>query len=29
MFLSLQKEYPEVSFEAFLAKHNGSVKRVR
>lgn len=29
MFLSLQKEYPDVSFEAFLAKHNGSVKKIR
>ena len=28
-FLSLQKDYPEVSFEAFLAKPNGSVSRVR
>ena len=29
MFISLQKEYPNVSFEAFLAKHNGSVKKIR
>ena len=29
MFLSLQKDYPDVSFEAFLAKKNGSVSRVR
>jgi len=29
MFLSLQKDYPDVSFEAFLAKENGSVSRVR
>jgi len=29
MFLSLQKTYPDVSFEAFLAKPNGSVSRVR
>ena len=29
MFLSLQKEYSDVSFEAFLAKPNGSVSRVR
>ena len=29
MFLSLQKNYPDVSFEAFLAKPNGSVSRVR
>ena len=29
MFLSLQKDYPDVSFEAFLAKPNGSVSRVR
>ena len=29
VFLSLQKEYPDVSFEAFLAKPNGSVSRVR
>jgi hypothetical protein len=29
MFNSLQKEYPNVSFEAFLAKHNGSVKKIR
>ena len=28
-FLSLQKDYPNVSFEAFLAKSNGSVSRVR
>ena len=28
-FLSLQKDYPKVSFEAFLAKSNGSVSRVR
>ena len=28
-FLSLQKDYPGVSFEAFLAKSNGSVSRVR
>jgi len=28
-FLSLRNEYPEVSFEAFLAKTNGSVSRVR
>ena len=28
-FLSLQKDYPDVSFEAFLAKKNGSVSRVR
>ena len=28
-FLSLQKDYPNVSFEAFLAKPNGSVSRVR
>ena len=28
-FLSLQKDYPDVSFEAFLAKPNGSVSRVR
>ena len=28
-FLSLQKDYPDVSFEAFLAKSNGSVSRVR
>ena len=28
-FLSLQKDYPSVSFEAFLAKPNGSVSRVR
>ena len=28
-FLSLQKDYPGVSFEAFLAKPNGSVSRVR
>ena len=28
-FLSLQKDYPGVSFEAFLAKENGSVSRVR
>lgn len=29
IFLSLQKDYPDVSFEAFLAKENGSVSRVR
>ena len=29
MFLSLQKDYPDVSFEAVLAKPNGSVSRVR
>ena len=29
MFLSLQKDYPDVSFEAFLAKENGSVSRVK
>ena len=29
VFLSLQKDYPGVSFEAFLAKPNGSVSRVR
>ena len=29
MFISLKKEYPNVSFEAFLAKHNGSVKKIR
>ena len=29
MFISLQKEYPNVSFEAFLAKHDGSVKKIR
>jgi len=29
MFLSLQKEYSNVSFEAFLANKDGSVKRVR
>ena len=28
-FLSLQKDYPKVDFEAFLAKSNGSVSRVR
>ena len=28
-FLSLQKDYPDVTFEAFLAKSNGSVSRVR
>ena len=28
-FLSLKKDYPDVSFEAFLAKSNGSVSRVR
>ena len=28
-FLSLQKEYSDVTFEAFLAKSNGSVSRVR
>ena len=28
-FLSLKKDYPDVSFEAFLAKPNGSVSRVR
>jgi len=28
-FLSLQKNYPEVSFEAFLAKPDGSISRVR
>tara|TARA_B100000676_G_scaffold150666_1_gene148766 strand:+ start:1622 stop:2227 length:606 start_codon:yes stop_codon:yes gene_type:complete len=28
-FLSLQNNYPGVSFEAFLAKPNGSVSRVR
>ena len=28
-FLSLQKDYPDVSFEAFLAKPNGSVSRIR
>tara|TARA_B000000557_G_scaffold253934_1_gene243518 strand:- start:136 stop:741 length:606 start_codon:yes stop_codon:yes gene_type:complete len=28
-FLSLQKDYPEVSFEAYHAKSNGSVNRVR
>lgn len=29
MFINLQKEYPNVSFEAFLAKHNGSVKKIK
>ena len=29
MFLSLQKDYPDVKFEALLAKPNGSVSRVR
>ena len=29
VFLSLKKDYPNVSFEAFLAKENGSVSRVR
>ncbi len=29
VFLSLQKDYSDVSFEAFLAKPNGSVSRVR
>ena len=29
MFLSLQKDYPDVSFEAFHAKENGSVSRIR
>ena len=29
MFLSLQKDYPNVSFEAFHAKENGSVSRIR
>jgi len=29
MFLSLKKDYPTVSLEAFLAKENGSVSRVR
>ena len=29
MFLSLQKDYPDVNFEAFLAKPNGSVNRIR
>ena len=28
-FLSLQKDYPDVTFEAFLEKSNGSVSRVR
>lgn len=28
-FLSLQKEYPDVKFEAWLAKKDGGVKRVR
>ena len=28
-FLSLQKDYPEISFEAYHAKSNGSVNRVR
>ena len=28
-FLSLQKDYPDVSFEAYHAKPNGSVNRVR
>ena len=28
-FLSLQKDYPDVTFEAFLAKSYGSVSRVR
>ena len=28
-FLSLQKDYPDVSFEAYHAKTNGSVNRVR
>ena len=28
-FLSLQKDYPKVDFEAFFAKSNGSVSRVR
>ena len=28
-FLSLKKDYPGVTFEAFLAKPNGSVSRVR
>jgi hypothetical protein len=29
IFLSLQQSYPDVSFEAFLAKPNGSVQRIR
>lgn len=29
IFLSLQQSYPDVSFEAFLAKSNGSVQRIR
>ena len=29
MFLSLKKDYPDVTFEAFLAKPNGSVNRIR
>ena len=29
MFLSLQKDYPNVTFQAFLAKKNGSVSTVR
>lgn len=29
MFINLQKEYPNVSFEAFLAKHDGSVKKIK
>lgn len=29
IFLSLKQSYPEVSFEAFLAKSNGSVQRIR
>ena len=28
-FLNLKKEYKDVSFEAFLARHNGSIKTVR
>lgn len=28
-FLNLRKEYKDVSFEAFLARHNGSIKTVR
>ena len=28
-FLNLKDEYKEVSFEAYLAKHNGSARRVR
>jgi hypothetical protein len=27
--LSLKKEYPDVSFEAYLARHNGTIKTVR